>query len=279
MHYLGMKFNFTVPGSVSINMDGYILTTINAANVQGAVEHPATENLLKIRSDAVLLDKDKKAEFHSVVARLMYLAKRVRPDILFPVTFLSTRVLIPDEDDFKKLMRILRYLNGTKTMGLTLTPGESVMPALYVDASFATHADYKSQTGMTLVMGKGCLLARSVKQKVNTKSSAEAEFVALSDSATDALHVRQFVIAQGVELQPITVYQDNEAAISLANKGYPASQRSRHINIRNFWLTDRITNGELNIQYVPTGEMLADILTKPMSGDLFTNFRKLLLNF
>jgi hypothetical protein len=273
-----MRFDFTIPGAVNVKMDGYIQTTLNQSNIQGVVDHPATENLLRIREDATKLTNENKVKFHSVVARLMYLAKRVRPDILFPVTFLSTRVLDPDEDDQKKLLRILRYLNGTKTMGLTLEAGDSLMPTLYIDASFATHADYKSQTGMMLVCGKGCLLARSVKQKVNTKSSAEAEFVALTDSATDALWVRQFVIAQGLEIQPITIYQDNEASISLANKGYPSSQRSRHINIRNFWLTDRITNNEVKIKYVPTSEMLADILTKPMSGEIFEKLRKLLLN-
>jgi hypothetical protein len=129
-----------------------------------------------------------------------------------------------------------------------------------------------------MLLGKGCMMARSSKQKINTKSSAEAEFVALTDSATAALHARQFAIAQGVGVRAATVLQDNEAAITLAKKGYASSHRSRHIDIKRFWITDRVQRGDLMIEYVPTEEMIADVLTKPMSGSKFEYFRKLLLN-
>jgi hypothetical protein len=110
----------------------------------------------------------------------MYLAKRVRPDILLPVSFLSTRVHCCDVDDQRKLNRVLKYLNGTRTLGIVLRPDKNLQLDSYIDASYGVHADGKSHSGMVISLSAGPLFVKAAKQKIVTKSSTEAELVSLS---------------------------------------------------------------------------------------------------
>ena len=84
-------------------------------------------------------------------------------------------------------------------------------------------------------------------------------------------------MAQGYKLGASTLYQDNMSAIALANKGRSTSARTRHIAIRYFFVKDRIDAGEIRVEHMPTGKMIADILTKPLQGDLFREMRAALL--
>jgi hypothetical protein len=69
------------------------------------------------------------------------------------------------------------------------------------------------------------------------------------------------------------------STIALANKGAGSSDRTRHVSIRYFWMKDRVASGDIEIVYKPTADMVADILTKPLHGDLFIRLRRLLLNW
>jgi hypothetical protein len=178
----------------------------------------------------------------------------------------------------KKLMRVLSYLRESKEVGLVLAPKVGHVSA-YIDASFACHVNGKSHTGMALSLGKGCILAKSVKQKIVTKSSAEAELVAASDSGGSLIYAKYFLEAQKEKLKDVVLYQDNESTIKLLKRGKPAADGSRHINIRFFWLSERLTKGELQVVYLPTENMLADILTKPLQGAHFIRLRDFLLNW
>jgi hypothetical protein len=80
-------------------------------------------------------------------------------------------------------------------------------------------------------------------------------------------------------MDPAIVYQDNKSTLALAEKGRSTSERTRHINIRYFFIKNRISDGEVTCSYMPTGDMIADILTKPLQGDLFIKLRKQLLNW
>ena len=80
-----------------------------------------------------------------------------------------------------------------------------------------------------------------------------------------------------VNNEPNVIYQDNKSTILLAEKGCSASSKSRHINLKFFHIKDRIAAGELRLEYLSTEQMIADILTKPLQGQLFRNLRLLLL--
>jgi hypothetical protein len=279
--YLGMYLDFTTPGECRVSMPKFTEEVVKKGGVSGVAATPALETLFVIRADAKLLDKDQAEQFHSVVAMCQYLAKRVRPDILCPVVFLTTRVRAPDVDDLAKLERVLKYLNGTKTFGICIEPDRNGILSMhvYVDASFAVHADMKSHTGIVVTFGGGGIYFRSTKQKLNTTSSTESELVAVTDAMPSLVFVREFLIHQGYDMGPATLYQDNLSTMKLIENGRSNSERTRHINIRYFFVKDRVDGKEVRLQYMPTDDMIADILTKPLQGSKLRELRALLLNW
>jgi hypothetical protein len=148
----------------------------------------------------------------------------------------------------------------------------------YIDAAYGVRDDWKSQTGGFISLGRGPVFAKSAKQKLVTKSSSEAELVGISDMLSEVIWTRDFLIEQGYQVDASKVYQDNTSAIHLANRGRALSERTRHIAIRFFFVKDRIDNGEVEIEHLGTADMIADLLTKPLQGDLFRRLRSLLLN-
>ena len=209
---------------------------------------------------------------------LLYLSKRARPDCLTAVSYLATRGTKCDTDDVGKLVRLVRYIRGTREMGVVLRPGEiGVQVRLYVDASYGVHTDGRSHTGSCVVIGDvGSVHCRSTKQQIVTKSSTEAELVGLSDSANQAIHIQDFLSLQGYKLGPIVVYQDNLSCMALLEQGRSGAERTRHISIRYFWLKERVDNSEMLIKHKGTKEMYANVLTKPLQGAQFQYERECL---
>ncbi|CAN0452523.1 unnamed protein product [Ectocarpus fasciculatus] len=210
--------------------------------------------------------------------KLQYLAKRVRPDILLPVIFLSSRVTKSTERDWVKLIRVVKYLNGTKDVVMTLKPDEGLISIYaFVDASFAVHHDFKSHTGAVITFGQGCIYFKSTKQRLNTRSSTEAELVGVSDALTTIIWLRDFLLDQGYDVGPAVLYQDNMSTIAMLSNGSGSNERTRHINIKFFFAHDRIEKGEVVVKYMPTDDMLADMLTKPIQGEKFKLMRNRIL--
>jgi ribosomal protein L24E len=187
----------------------------------------------------------------------------------------------PNVDDSAKLGRVLKNLNGTKDLGLVLGDSDNtdtLKLRAYVDASYGVHNDAKSQSGLVIKLGEGTIFVRASKQKLVSKSSTEAELIALSDNGSQIIWTREFLRAQGYEMEPTTVYQDNLSTIAMIQRGRSNSERTKHVNIRYFWLKDREANGEIKIEYLPTNEMVADIFTKPLQGEKYVQMREMLLN-
>ena len=120
----------------------------------------------------------------------------------------------------------------------------------------------------------GSVHCKSSKQSIVTKSSTEAELVALSDSANQGLYLRNFLKEQGHSMAPVIIYQDNTSCMALVDRGRSGAERTRHISIRYFWLRERIENEEAIVEHKGTKEMYANILTKPLQGAQFVYERK-----
>ena len=277
-NYLGALFDFSEEGKVHVSMPHMTQQLIEDSGIDGTAATPASTTLFDIDNASPPLGDDDKKYFHSFVHRVMYLANRINGECLVACAFLSGRVQQPSEQDMGKLRRLLRYLKANPKLRLTLQVGETVGVVQYTDASYGVHADGKSHTGSSISLGKGAVHARSVKQKINTKSSTEAELVGLSDEASRGLWCNLFLEQQGYQLPPLTEMQDNQSTIRLGAKGCATAQRTRHINIRYFWITDYVDRGEMCLEYMPTGDMIADGLTKPLQGEEFLRMRRLLLN-
>ena len=280
LNYIGMTFDFSKEGCVKMTMEGFVQDLIEGCkDMPGTANTPARANLFTIpdESDSPLPD-NLRERFHSITAKLLYLSKRTRPDILTAVAFLTKRVLRPQRDDYDKLTRTIQYIRGSQHTGITFEVYEPIHVIAYIDASFAIHPDMKSHTGSVITLGKGAIYAKSGTQRLMTKSSTEAELVALSDSANQVLWTRNFLECQGHPQPPALVYQDNQSTIQLIRNGRSNSERTRHVDVRYFFLHDRISTGDVDIVYLPTTDMIADILTKPLQGELFKKLRKELLN-
>jgi len=180
-----------------------------------------------------------------------------------------------------KLIRLIKYVRRTKNTGITLRPGKSGITVKgYIDAAYGVHDDGKSVTGCVITIGDaGPIHAKSTKQKIVTKSSTEAELVATSDSANQTLHMRQFLLEQGYNQTYSEIFQDNISCMNLLNKGRSCSERTRHMSIRYFWLTEKIRKNEIKLTHIRTEDMSANVLTKPLQGAQFDRERRLLTNW
>ena len=117
-----------------------------------------------------------------------------------------------------------------------------------------------------------------MKQKLNTRSSTEAEVVGVDDFAPKIFWTKLFLESQGYNINKNILYQDNKSSILLEENGRKsAGKRSRAINIRYFFITDQVAKGNVKIEHCPTDVMVADFMTKPLQGTKFREFRKSIL--
>ena len=277
--YLGMKLDFTTAGQVKISMFSYIDEIIAAFEKaepkgDGVKKTAAPENLFRVDKTSEKLSHDKAVEFHNLVAKTLYATKRARPDTCTAIAFLTTRVREPDKDDWKKLVHLMKYLRGTRKLPLVLSANGSGILKWWVDAAFAVHPNMKGHSGGGLSLGRGFPIVTSTKQKLNAKSSTEAEIIGADDFMPAICWTRYFMMAQGYNVVDNVLYQDNKSAMLLEKNGKASSsKRTKHIHIRYFFITDRIEQGELSVGWCPTGDMIGDFMTKPLQGALFDKFR------
>ena len=126
-----------------------------------------------------------------------------------------------------------------------------------------------------MTLGSGEIYNRSTKQKINTKSSTEAELIAVDDVVGQVLWTKYFLEAQGYGIGSNLIFQDNKSAILLARNGRNScTGNSRHVVVRYFFVKDRVDKGEVRVEYLPTGLMLADFYTKPLQGRQFEFFKQ-----
>ncbi len=129
-----------------------------------------------------------------------------------------------------------------------------------------------------MTLGKGILNSVSTKQKVNSRSSTEAEFIAVDDVISKVLWVKLFMEEQDQEIRMNIIYHDNQSSMKMELNGKTSSgKRTRHFNIKYYHITDLIVRGLVNIEYCPTSEMIGDFMTKSMVGAKFNKFREQIL--
>ena len=278
-NYLGAVFDFKTAGEVKLSMPHHTKMIVSDSGITGRASTPADSNLFNIQEDSPLLEAEDKEWFHSFVHRIMYLANKLNFECQVVCALLSSRTQAPTAQDMRKLVRLLEYLNQNSDLCLILAIGDKIQVIQYTDASYGVHHDGKSHTGSCISLGRGAIWARSVKQKIVTKSSTEAELVALSDESSKGLWCLYFLQNQGYsEVKSVTHMQDNTSAMTLALKGSTSAHRTRHIKVRVFWITDYIHANELKLEHLATDLMIADGLTKPLLGQHFILMRSRLLN-
>ena len=270
--YLGFRILRNDNNDVIVSSESYVVECLKEWVVKDTANTPANEDLMVINKDSSLLDEIKSKLFHSFVAKLLYVARYIRMDIYVAVSFLSTRVSKPTEEDWSKLNRIFMYLNYKKDLCVKYVGGHEIVPAVFCDASFGGETDYKSRTGIIAISAGSVISNVSRKQKMVTKSSAEAELVAMNDGCSVAVCFRNLLMELIDYDGEILLFEDNKSAMILADKGRSMNFRTKHINIQYYFIKQYVDWKMINIEYCPTDLMLADGMTKPLTGKRFVTF-------
>ena len=164
----------------------------------------------------------------------------------------------------------MKYLQSTKDLPLILSADGSGLLRWWVDASYGVHMDMKGNTDNNMSLGKGSVYTTANQQKLVTRSSTECEVVGVHEVMPQLLWITQFLQEQGFDINDTILYQDNMSSILLENNGHSySSKRTCHMNIRYFFVKDRVESKELSIEHCPTEDMVAYYFTKPLQGRLF----------
>jgi hypothetical protein len=278
--YLGMTLDYTEKGKVKIKMLDSVAKMIEdlPEEFDGEAATPAGVDLFKVDENSPKVDEKRAQFYHTYTAKTLFICKRARPDLQTTVSFLCKRVKDCREDDYKKLKRMLQFIRATKDDYLTLSAASLHNVRWWVDAAYAVHPDMKSHTGGAMSLGTGVIYGTSKGQKLNVKSSTEAELVGTDDVMPQMLWTLYFLEAQGYKIEDNILYQDNKSSILLETNGRGSSgKRTRHIDVRYFFIANRVESGEIRIEHCPTGIMIADYFTKALQGALFWKLRDMIM--
>ena len=268
--YLGMRIQI-LDGKVRVTMEGFIDELLKEYKITRGKATPGLYDLFE-RDDSQALSAGHRERFHTAVAKLLYLAMRVKPETLLEVVVLCSRVQNATVGDMKKLYRILEYVYETRDRGIELSGDKIDTITGMIDASFAPHPDGKSHTGVAVMLGAATIMVKSSKQKLVTLNSTEAELVALSDSTKAVERCNDFMTGQGITMNTPELGQDNTSVKWMVEHD-EGKWRSKYMRVRQAAVRERVKAGDFIIKYVKTREMVADILTKPAAGVLFRELR------
>ncbi|UYV81671.1 hypothetical protein LAZ67_20001885 [Cordylochernes scorpioides] len=219
-----------------------------------------------------------RAPYQQAIGNLLWLAGMTRPDIAYAVSYLSKFNSSPLQQHWNAVKHLLRYLKKTKDLKLVFSKTGKKLAA-FADADWGSDKeDRKSYSGYIFVLGGAAISWCSRKQKCVALSTAEAEYYAMCEAAKEALWFTSFMEEIGVgdfKESPLKIYIDNQGAMFLAENEV-VSERSKHIDIRHFFIRDLIKDGNLSFVYVPTEENPADLFTKNLKAPaLQQNYTKL----
>ena len=272
--FLGIDFDYSKKGEVQASMIPFVHQIIKEfpKAITYLAPTPAAEHLFQVHNDMghKLLPEEQAIAFHHTMAQLLFLSIRVRRDIQTAVSFLTTRITSPDEDDWVKLQNIIQYLFGTCYLKLTLYVNSLGIVRWWIDASHLTHWDCRGHIGTLMYLGHGAIISSSKKQKLNTKSSMGSELIGAHDGLDTVLWCKYFMEAQGYPIDENVIYQDNKSALLIKQNGKASnSKRTEHIKAPYFMIKDNVDRGEISTKYCPTEHMWEDVFTKPRQGKEF----------
>ena len=214
-----------------------------------------------------LKDGTRKADgrfFRSLVGGLNYLT-HTRPDIAFPVSYVSRYMHSPTKQHLGAAKRILHYIAGTKNFGIWYTNVPDFKLVGFTDSDWAGCLDTrKSTSGSMFSLGSGAVTWSSKKQETLALSSSEAEYAAVTSAARQALWLRKLLVDFNCEQKGATkIFCDNRSAIAMAKN--PAFHgRTKHIDVQHHFIRHLVADNRIELKFCGTSEQTADIFTKSL---------------
>ena len=213
---------------------------------------------------------------HQAIGSLMYAMLATRPDLTVSVNILSRFQSYKNYYLWQCIKEVLRYIKGTLNLKLTYKKTESNILTGFSDSDWGSNNfDRKSTSGFIIKLFNCTILWATKRQNCVALSSAEAEYISLTDSIKEAKFLI-FVLTNLNVLKdknlPITIYEDNQSAIAIANN--PVNhKRTKHFDIRYHYIRNEIRNKIIKLEYIPSNENLAGIFTKLTGKIIFERLR------
>ena len=282
---LGMRVSRDSKGCIRVDQCQYTEQIINRFGMSkcNPVDTPVVPGAILTKADSDHDPESMKAiPYRSAVGALMYLMCGTRPDIATAVSRVSRHLETPTHQHWTAVKRIFRYLRR-HSLGITYRGGASnaivsVNLTGYADADYGNDPDTRrSTTGHVFMLAGGAISWESTRQRTVALSTTEAEYMALTCATKEAVWLRQLLKDLGFpQRQATRIWEDNQGCIALARNPVH-HKRSKHIDIRYHFIRERVQSSEIDPQYVPSRENLADIFTKPLASELFTYLRNQIL--
>jgi hypothetical protein len=273
---LGIKITRDLENqSISLSQHSYIESVLRKFHMEQCkpVSTPLPSYPLS-RNQCPTPDSDearqmKQVPYREAVGSLMWAALATRPDLAYSVTTLSQFSDNPARIHWEAVKHVFRYLQGTKNLQLTYGgKGCTIGLVGYSDADGMSQEHRHAISGYIFMIDGGAVTWSAKKQEIVAISTTEAEYIALTYAAKEALWIRHFLeeLFRKTLPYPITLYDDNQGAIALAyaEKGQ-FHARTKHIDIRFHFIRHTIQSNLIHVTYCPTEQMVADILTKTLS--------------
>jgi len=271
--------------SLSISQQEYIKTIADRFGMSesNAVDTPlsTSDPLSKLDCPANDIDKEAMASkpYKSAIGALMYAMLGTRPDIAYAITALSQFSSNPGEKHWKAVKRLIRYLRGTIDYKITYGGARQKGAMIaYCDSDWGqNHDDRRSVTGYVFLLCGAAVSWQAKKQPTVALSTVEAEYMSATEATREAIWWRSFLTELGMKLpSPSTILSDSQGSIALA-KNPAFHSRTKHIDIKHHFVREQVAAGVITMKHVPTEEMAADILTKPLSRERHLKLMRVLL--
>lgn len=267
-HILGMRL-IQEEGNISLDQELYIKDMLNQFNMIECNEIATPlETGLKLAKGK---EPDIHSKYRSLIGSIMYVAVCTRPDIAHAASYLSQFNNCNSDTHWKAAKRVLRYLKKTMHYKILFQKSPNFTITGYADADWGSDLiDRRSYTGYVFKIGEAAVSWESRKQRTVALSTAEAEYMALCDAAKEAMFIRNFFRECLDSSICIPIFNDNQSALKLClNQMFHS--KSKHIDLRHHFVRQAVSEGVIQIQYLSTQNMIADILTKALTSEKHYN--------
>ncbi|CAA7032085.1 unnamed protein product [Microthlaspi erraticum] len=271
-YFLGIEVSRNKTGFY-LSQRKYALDIVSDAGLLAA--KPATFPLeqnhgLALSTSALLSDP---TPYRRMVGRFIYLVN-TRPDLAFCVHVLAQFMQQPRADHWQAALRVVRYLKGSPGQGILLSSDNDFQINGWCDSDYATcPLTRRSVTGYFVQIGLSPVSWQTKKQDIVSKSSAEAEYRAMSLLRDELLWIKRVLCSLGViHPQSMRLHCDSKAAIYISTNPV-FHERTKHIETDCHAIRDEIVKGTISPHHVSTTQQLADIFTKPLGRQEFDSFR------
>jgi hypothetical protein len=283
---LGMRIQRDrVAGTITLDQELYVTKALEKFGLDQCrvVSTPAVSAAEKESDeDGTGLPADK-AKYMEIVGTLLYATISTRVDISYPVQKLTRHMQEPLKRHMSAAERVLRYLAGTKELGLTFGRVHQdektkshldLVVSAFADADWANDKlDRKSITGWVAKVNGDVVSWASKKQRTVAQSTCEAELYAEAAAINEVLWLRGLLTELGLRVQkPSMILGDNQSTIALSEHGVK-SERTKHVDVKYHFITDEISKGAVGVKWVPSAEQQADIFTKALAAPVFELLR------